>query len=350
MRVLIIGGTAFTGPHIVRELLTAGHEVTVFHRGGSANGLPEGVQHLYGDRWRLAENTDELRRLAPDIVLDMMLMTGAAARIVQEIFRGVARRLVVVSSMDVYRAYDILRGKDDGALEPNPLTEESALRPQRYPYREATPRADDNPRKWVDDYDKIDVEQVVMRDSALPGTVLRLPMIWGAYDAQNRLFPYLKRMDDGRPAILLSEGEASWVAPRGYVENVAHGIALTMLNDRAAGRIYNVADTEHPMEADWMRAIAATAGWDGRIVALPEENLPSALQNPGYRWAQNWLPDTRRIRDELGYTEPVTRVEGLARTIAWMRANPPESFDPALFDYAAEDAALAAEDAARAGG
>jgi hypothetical protein len=34
--------------------------------------------------------------------------------------------------------------------------------------------------------------------------------------------------------------------------------------------------------------------------------------------------------------------EALRRTIAWERANPPSSLDPAHFDYAAEDATLAA--------
>jgi hypothetical protein len=51
--------------------------------------------------------------------------------------------------------------------------------------------------------------------------------------------------------------------------------------------------------------------------------------------------DTTRIREELGYTEPVSRDEALRRTVAWERAHPPEEVDPQAFDYAAEDALLA---------
>jgi hypothetical protein len=43
----------------------------------------------------------------------------------------------------------------------------------------------------------------------------------------------------------------------------------------------------------------------------------------------------------LGYAEGTAPDEALRRTVAWERANPPEQIDPALFDYAEEDAALA---------
>ncbi|MDZ8067143.1 MAG: hypothetical protein RMY64_16230 [Nostoc sp. DedQUE08] len=32
MKILIIGGTNFIGPPLVRQLITMGHEVSVFHR------------------------------------------------------------------------------------------------------------------------------------------------------------------------------------------------------------------------------------------------------------------------------------------------------------------------------
>ncbi len=57
-----------------------------------------------------------------------------------------------------------------------PLTEESPLREHLYPFRGPTPRSDDDPRQWLDDYGKILVERVVMGDPDLPGTVLRLPV------------------------------------------------------------------------------------------------------------------------------------------------------------------------------
>ncbi len=54
---------------------------------------------------------------------------------------------------------------------------------------------------------------------------------------------------------------------------------------------------------------------------------------------QHWTIDTSRIREELGYREPIAQNDAIARTIAWERENPTESGAHA-FDYDAEDAAL----------
>jgi 2'-hydroxyisoflavone reductase len=53
IRILILGGTAFTGPHLVRLALARGHDVTVFNRGlteRKIGSLPDSVHKLIGDR------------------------------------------------------------------------------------------------------------------------------------------------------------------------------------------------------------------------------------------------------------------------------------------------------------
>jgi hypothetical protein len=51
------------------------------------------------------------------------------------------------------------------------------------------------------------------------------------------------------------------------------------------------------------------------------------------------IPNSTRIRLELGYKELVQLDEAIHRTIDWERAHPPGEFNPHKFDYAAEDAA-----------
>jgi nucleoside-diphosphate-sugar epimerase len=339
-RVLAIGGTGFVGSAITERLVGVGHEVILFHRGRTGADLPSQVEHVLGDRRHLADFAGRFKNLAPDVVLDTIPMTERDARDVMITFRAMARRVVAISSGDVYRAYGRLHRTEPGPLEPVPLPEDAPLRERLYPYRGESPREPDDPMRWADDYEKILVERVVMGDSELPGSVLRLPMVYGPEDGQHRLFGYLKRMDDGRPAILLGEGLSRWRWTRGYVENVAAAVALAVADERAAGRVYNVGEAEVPTEPEWIRRIGEAAGWQGKVVAVPEDRLPGHLRM-GLDTDQHLVTDTSRIREELGYEEPVAREEALRRTVAWERGNPPEEIDPKMFDYEAEDAVLA---------
>jgi len=333
--ILIVGGTGFIGPHLVRWLAERGHSVAVFHRGKSRPDLP--AEHILGERRDLPK-----LRLKADLVIDLILSSAAQAQATMDAFRGIARRVVVASSMDVYRACAVMHRLEEGPLEPVPLTEDSRLRTklQTYPAELMTVL-----RKffgWIDeDYDKIPVERTIMGDSDLPGTIADCQSVYGPGDYARRFHPVLKRIDDGRPAIIYEEGLAAWKAPRGYVENVAAALGLAAVEDRAAGRIYNVAETPVFSELEWARKIAAATGWTGGFVVLPWDRTPEHLRQPGNS-AQHWEADSMRIRNELGYREPVSIEEGIRRTIDWERANPPGEFNPHRFDYPAEDAAIAA--------
>jgi nucleoside-diphosphate-sugar epimerase len=335
MQIVVIGGSGFIGSRVV-ERLAPEHEVAVLHRGKHNPVLPASVRRITGDRDRLAEHADEFRRQPPDVVLDMISGDERHARAVMDAFRGIARRLVTISSMDVYRSYEISLGLTPGPLEPVPLNEESPLRRTRYPYRNRPAGA--VPFDWVTpEYDKIMVEQVVRSQPELPATILRLPMVYGPGDPLHRFQPFLKRMDDGRSAILIEDTWARWQGPMGYVEDVAAAITLAVTNEAAAGRIYNVAEAEALSWADWARAVGNAAGWNGRVVTLPRDRIPQHLV-PRFNAEQHWAADSSRIRDELGYRETIVREEALARTVAWERAHPAH-FDAAAFDYEAEDRA-----------
>ncbi|NGQ95955.1 NAD-dependent epimerase/dehydratase family protein [Brevibacillus sp. SYP-B805] len=332
MRVLVIGGTRFIGFYTVRRLIEQGHEVMLFHRGQTVSTLPDGVSRLLGDRRELAGYRSELAAWGPDVVLDMVPYTEQDARTVMQTFQGIAARVVAISSCDVYRAFGRLHGLEDGAVEQGPLTEDAPLRERLFAYR--------GKRNGPDDYEKILVERVVMGDPELPGTVLRLPAVYGPHDYQHRMYFFLRRMLDKRPAILLEEGLPEWRWTRGYVENVADAIALAVSDGRAAGRIYNVGEPAAMSMREWIQAIAQAVGWSGEIVSVPADRLPEAL-----RWnihaAQHIVCDSSSMRRELGYQERISLEESIRRTVEWESLHPPENGSSALSDYAAEDAVLA---------
>lgn len=339
MRILVIGGNGFIGTPLVGQLLAAGHDVGVFHR--TRDRSNRAVAEIEGDRNRLPEYGAELRRFAPQVIIDMILSSGQQAAQLVDLAAELNARVVAISSMDVYRAWGVMQGTEPGGPEPMPITEDSPLRTVRRAYPKETIETMKGIFTWVNsDYDKIAVEETVMRGRP-EGTVVRLPMVYGPGDPLHRMHGMLQRIRDGRPAIILAEDHAAWRGPRGYVENVAHAIAVACASEGAFGRIYHVCDEPSLPELEWQKRIAAETSWSGKWVVLPSRQTPKHLLMPG-DLSQHLLASSARIRKELGYREPFAMVEALRRTISWEQANPPAGPSFHSFDYPAEDQALAA--------
>jgi len=341
-RVLVIGGTVFIGPAVVRQLAHSGHEVAVFHRGENEIDLPESVRHIHGDRARIANSRAEIAAFAPEVVVDVRAMTEADAKGVADAVRGIAKRYVVISSMDVYRAYGRLHGSEPGPALTPPFDEDSQLREKLYVYREHAPGSMAQRPPWLNDYDKILVERVALQDRELAGSVVRFPMVHGERDGQRRFYAIWKRIADGRRAILLSTGFAGFRSTRTHVDNAAHAVALVATDDRAAGRVYNVGEPDALAFSEWAALIGKQMSWGGQLVIRPSVDLPAHLKDERPdMWEHHLVADTSRIRRELGYREVVSREEGLRRTLAWYSDVPaPDPKTAANLDYEAEDAAL----------
>ncbi len=331
MRILIIGGTRFMGRAVASQMARKGHAVTCLSRSGPAKDeapMP-GVSHLKGDRREAGRLAAAVRDCRPEVVIDMMCMTQEDA---EGLVAAADCPLVVASSCDVYRNFGGLTGFETGTPDPAPLSEEAPVRSKFYPYRDTTSEAKQN--GWIQDYDKILVEKTVLGRGAI---VLRLPMVFGPNDYQHRLFEYLRRMDDGRRAVLIGREEAGWVACRGYVDDMANGIQLAALHPEHGGQVFNLGYQMQLTEKEWIEAIGRAAGWTGRVVVVENADLPKHLQSPGdYRFEIS--VETHKARRVLGYREKHTLAEALERTVAWERVNGPDGAAPP--DYAAEDEAL----------
>jgi nucleoside-diphosphate-sugar epimerase len=292
MRVLVLGGTALTGPFVVRRLCAQGHEITVFHRGEHEADLPGGVRHIHGS---LTDPPAELRRLSADVVVDMWAMNQFHAAAFLETFRTSAGRAVVISSCDVYRAYGRLQRLETGPPDASPLTEDSPLRESRYPYQ--------------DDYDKILVEETLRLQPDIPVTILRYPAVYGPNDTQ-RFGPWVHQMgvrQMGAPEIRMDEAFAAWRWTHGFAENVAEAVVLAVTQERAAGRTYNVGEPSTPTWFERVESLARVMGWQGRVV-LEDQHMP-------HDFAHNLVVDSSLIRSELGYAEPVPYEEALRRAV-----------------------------------
>jgi nucleoside-diphosphate-sugar epimerase len=218
------------------------------------------------------------------------------------LFRDCAARLIVASSGDVYRVYQVILGLAPGAIDPEPVTEDSPLRDVLYPYRSI--------KSEYADYEKILVEREVMESG---GCVLRLPAVYGAGERRQRFGAWLKRMREGAD-LPMSELQAGWRWTHGYLENVAEAIALAAFDERSNGRIYNVGERETPTMRERALRLGAALGWRGGVVIAGEDQLPEDLKPPG-DLRQHLVMDSARIRRELGFVEIVSEPEGLKRTV-----------------------------------
>lgn len=104
MRVLILGGTNFIGFSLCRQLLDAGHEVAVVHRGQHEPEALSDATHIHSSRAELSEVSDQIKGFRPDVVMDAFAMSKADAEIAVKAIGPDVRR-VMWSSMDVYRGY-----------------------------------------------------------------------------------------------------------------------------------------------------------------------------------------------------------------------------------------------------
>jgi UDP-glucose 4-epimerase len=320
MRVLVLGGTKFIGRRITEELAARGDEVTVVHRGQTEPSGWVACRHLHADRGGFAGVAGEVRALRPDAVIDTLAMTRADVTAVLPHLPDA--QLVVLSSMDVYRAYELLLAGQDG--EPLPITEDSPVRRGRYPYRA---RMDGH-----DDYEKLDVEPAYLERD---GTVLRLAMIYGEHDPQRREEFILRRVRAARPRI--PTGPGNWLWTRCYVGDVASAAAATLGNTAASGQVLNIGEPSAVTMTGWARQILTAAGHDAELVTVPGDALPEDMWPTGHH-AQHLLVDSRKAIGLLGW-RPGDPGERITRSVRWHLANPPPDADA---DFTADDRALPA--------
>ncbi len=99
LRILILGGTGFIGPNMVRYAVSRGHEVSIFTRGRSAADLPSGVEQLVGDR------NDDHAALAGrrwDVILDNNAQDYRWVQKSTALLREAADHYIFVSSISAY--------------------------------------------------------------------------------------------------------------------------------------------------------------------------------------------------------------------------------------------------------
>lgn len=286
-RILIIGGTALLGPHVIRALSTS-NEIHTLTRSGKS--LYFETPHT-GDRRTENDLRRTLKTVQPNLIIDMIPFTAQDAQLLCQL-ASPDTPLIALSSIDVYQSYGLLHGTESGTFQPCPLPETAALRTKLGPEGAA--------------YDKTAIERIY-GDHFKNLTLLRMPALYGWPDT-TRVLPYLDQMLKGAAEITLTAHRARFRFCRALHKNAAHAIALAARANQNGQHIYNVAEPNAHSEMEWAKRIAHHAGWSGQFTITPDSE-------PENR--QHLYVDTTKIRTELGFEEIFNTDEGLADTIAF---------------------------------
>ncbi|MFN2369687.1 MAG: NAD-dependent epimerase/dehydratase family protein [Candidatus Krumholzibacteriia bacterium] len=133
LKVLVLGGTGQTGPHLVRALLDRGHTVTLFNRGNRSDELFPGVECLVGDR--APEAADGLKALAAevaagrswDVCIDIWPHIPKIVEKTATLLQGHTGHFMYVSSVSVYTDFS-----QPGGDETTPVGEAPDADAQEY--------------------------------------------------------------------------------------------------------------------------------------------------------------------------------------------------------------------------
>ncbi len=337
MRVLVIGGTYFMGPRLVRSLIHRGHAVTVFHRGATPAELPAEVERLHGDRTNPGELARALAGRSFDACVDTIAMRGDDTRSAIEILYGRVGHYVHFSTGQVY-----LVRRDC----PSPAREEDYAGPL------GTPPAPDawDSGQWTYGVEKRACEDILEEawsGRGFPATRLRLTMVHGEDDPRARVQAYVLRLLDGGPLLVPAEPSPS-IRPI-HADAVVEVVVRVLEEGSGKGAAYNLAQGEAWTHGELIARVAGMLGVEPVLERRPREELLDAGVFPASAPLANpWMSvlDPGRAARELGF-RPGAFGEWLPGLVESVAARPaPQDFA----NLRAREIALATRHSARESG
>jgi nucleoside-diphosphate-sugar epimerase len=337
VRVLVVGGTGPTGPHILDGLLGRGHDVTVFHRGThEPPGLPA-VEHVHGDPHFRASIDETLGTRSFDVVVAMYgRLTHLSAAL-----RDRCHHFVGVGGVPVYRGFF----PRPGYRMPIPVTEDD-------PVVQGAP--DDDPALQFSL--RLAAAEAAVLANHPDGTILRFPMLYGPNNPRPQEWSIIRRVRDRRRHMILPDGGFQ-VHTRCAARNAAaYVLAAIDHPDAAGGRAYNCGDPFDWTFRQWVEATVDLLDAELELVAIPSDvavEAATTLLPLAGTTATHIVLSTERARRELAISPPVHPLDALRELVQSYQARP--GFDPSdspsftdRFNYATEDALISAWGRSRA--
>lgn len=322
MKILVTGGTGFTGKALVRRLLDLGHEVVAldYKEGLKTQELRDwGAEVILGSVTdkavvqRAMRGVELVHHLAaafremnvPDSYYHEVNVGGTRNVLEAALAEGV-RKVIYCSTCGVH-----------GNVDHPPAGEDAPIRPADYYQR----------TKW-------EAEPVVreFNDRGLATVILRPAAIYGPGDPE-RFFLIFRRVARG---VFPMFGNGKTYYHPLYIDNLIDAFILAMENGRGNGEAYLIADERYLEIEDLVRRVGKALGIDVKVPHYPVWPVvaaghvcekvckPFGITPPLFPRRVDWYRQNRafridKARRDLGYAPRVDIDEGLRRTADWYR-------------------------------
>jgi len=329
VRALVIGGTGPTGHLIVNGLVARGFRVAILHTGRhELSEIPDSIEHIHSDPF----SEEALLAALSGRSFDLTIAAYGRLRRIAGIMVGRTARFISIGGAPAYRGY-----MNPAVLVPPGMPVATA---------EDAPTVaieSEDPKGW-----RVAETERAVFESHPDATHFRYPFLYGPYQVAPREWCIVRRILDGRRAIIVPE-DGLTLNHSAYVANAAHAVLLAVDKPEAArGKIFNCGDERLLTLRQTIEVIAAALGGEIEIVSMPWRFAAPARPMIAQPWTTHRVFDLTRLRTMLGYSDIVAPEEGLAITARWLRDNPIERGGAAEkilqdpFDYPAEDELIAA--------
>ncbi len=325
MRILVTGGTGFTGAALTSKLLSKGHEVITLDN-------------------KLGIRDSELRELGAEIVLGSVTDPDVVHRCMEGA-HAVFHLAAAFRELDVPESH-----YDDVNIDGTRIVLESAAEHgvTKFVYCstcgvhgdiEDPPAGEDAPIKPADYYQrtKYEAEPLVSAYHGRDGmetVILRPAAIYGPGDPERFLMLFKRAAKGWFPMF----GDGKTLYHPLYIDNLIDAFLLCLEPGRATGRTYLIADEEYWTIEELVRKVGEAVGVDLKVWHLPITPLvlaghvtekvcrPLGITPPIFPRRVDWYRQNRafdisRAKRDLGYVPRIGIEEGLRRTGDWYRRN-----------------------------
>jgi len=320
MKILVTGGTGFTGSALVGFLMDKGYDVVCLD---NQEGLFYDELKKRGAVMMIGSVTDRDTVRKAMMGAEGVFHLAAAFRVInvskkvywdtnvegtrivcQEALRQKVKKLVYCSTQGVH-----------GNIEDPPGNEDSPVVPADY-YQ----------------FTKFEGEKVVTAfvEKGLKSVIIRPTAIYGPGDPERFLF--LFRLARKKRFIMFGNGKAFYHPV--YIDNLVDGFYAAFQSERKNAEPYIIADEEYFTIKDLVKKVGKSMGAEVRFLHLPFMPLyilaavceavcvPLKIKPPIFRRRVDWFRQNRafvidRAKREIGYMPVIGIEEGLKRTARW---------------------------------